>query len=60
MELNDLEPIEPKSKPKNLEEMSISALAEYIEELQTEISRAKSMIKSKEAARSGAESVFNR
>ena len=61
MELNDLEPIKPKSKPKrNLEEMSISALAEYIEELQTEISRAKSMIKSKEAARSGAESVFNR
>ena len=60
MELNDLEPINPKSKPKNLEEMSISALVKYIEELQTEISRAKSMIKSKEAARSGAESVFNR
>ena len=60
MELNNLEPLNPKSKLKNLEEMSISALAEYIEELQTEISRAKSMIKSKEAARSGAESIFNR
>ena len=60
MELSDLEPINPKSKPKNLEEMSISALGNYIEELQTEIGRAKTMIRSKEAARNGAESVFNR
>ena len=60
MELSDLEPMNPKLKPKNLEEMSISALAKYIEELETEIARAKTMIKSKEAARNGAESVFNR
>tara|TARA_B100000131_G_scaffold28200_1_gene26636 strand:+ start:217 stop:393 length:177 start_codon:yes stop_codon:yes gene_type:complete len=58
MELNDLEPVDP--KPKNLEEMSIAALGEYIEELETEIARAKTMIKSKETARNGAESVFNR
>ena len=60
MELNNLEPLNPKSKLKNLEEMSISALGKYIEELQTEIGRAKTMIRSKEAARNGAESVFNR
>ena len=60
MELSDLEPINLESKLKNLEEMSISALAKYIEELKTEIERAKAMIKSKEAARNGAESVFNR
>ena len=60
MELSDLEPINLESKLKNLEEMSISALAKYIEELKTEIARAKTMIRSKEAARNGAESVFNR
>ena len=57
MELNDLDPVNP--KPKNLEEMSIAALGEYIEELEAEIARAKTMIKSKEIARNGAESVFN-
>ena len=58
MEWNDLEPQKEKSKPKSLTEMSIAELGEYIDELQLEIARAEAMIKSKEAARDGAESVF--
>ena len=58
MEWNDLEPQKEKPKPKNLAEMSIAALGEYIDELQAEIARAEAMIKSKETARDGAESVF--
>ena len=58
MEWNDLEPQKEKPKPKNLEEMSIAALGEYIDELQAEVARAEAIIKSKEAARDGAESVF--
>lgn len=58
MDWNDLEPQKQKPKPKNLEEMSISALGEYIEELETEIARAEKMIEAKEIARDGADSVF--
>ena len=58
MEWNDLEPQKEKPKPKNLVEMSIAALGEYIDELQAEIARAEAIIKSKEAARDCAESVF--
>ena len=58
MEWNDLEPQKEKPKPKNLTEMSIVDLGEYIDELQLEIARVEAMIKSKEAARDGAESVF--
>ena len=58
MEWNDLEPQKEKPKPKNLVEMSIAALGEYIDELQAEIARAEAIIKSKETARDGAESVF--
>ena len=58
MEWNDLEAQKEKPKLKNLEEMSIAALAEYIDELQVEIARVEAMIKSKERARDGAELVF--
>ena len=60
MDWNGLEPEKKKPKLKNLEELSISALDEYIEELKTEISRAENMIKVKRAARDGANSVFKR
>ena len=60
MDLLDLEPSTPQQKPKNLDVMSIEALQEYIVELETEISRVKEVIKSKESAREGAESVFNK
>jgi len=58
MEWNDLEPLKEKPKPKNLDEMSIEALGEYIDELKAEIARAEAMIGDKENARDGAESVF--
>ena len=58
MEWNDLEQQKEKPKPKSLTEMSIADLGEYIDELQLEIARAEAMIKSKETARDGAESVF--
>ena len=58
MEWSDLEPQKEKPKPKSLTEMSIADLGEYIDELQLEIARAEAMIKSKETARDGAESVF--
>ena len=58
MEWNDLEPQKEKPKPKNLAEMSIAALGEYIDELQAEIARAEAIIKSKKAARDGVEAVF--
>ena len=58
MEWNDLEAQNERSKPKNLLEMSLTALSEYIDDLHTAIARAEAVIKSKEAARDGAESVF--
>ncbi|MBP11785.1 MAG: DUF1192 domain-containing protein [Acidiferrobacteraceae bacterium] len=54
------EPDQPKKKTerKNLEELSIEALGEYIEELEAEIVRVREMIQEKEQARNGAESFF--
>ena len=54
------EPDQPKNKTerKNLEELSIKALGEYIEELEAEIVRVREMIQEKEQARNGAESFF--
>ena len=54
------EPDQPKKKtePKNLEELSIEALGEYIEELEAEIVRVRETIQEKEQARNGAESFF--
>ncbi len=47
-----------KVKPKNLEEMSIEALGEYINELKDEIDRVKKVIVTKEAAQKDAQSFF--
>jgi uncharacterized small protein (DUF1192 family) len=58
MDTDDLEPIVPKAKPKDLEIMSIEALGEYIAELETEIERVRAEMKLKKSAREGAESVF--
>ena len=60
MDTDDLEPKNKQAPKKDLDVMSIEALGEYIEELETEIERVRSAIKLKEAARQGAESVFMR
>ena len=61
MSIDDLEPTKkPANSWKNLEDMSIDALHAYITELEREIERVRADIKSKEAARAGAEQFFKR
>ncbi len=62
MDEDDLEPQHQKKKlaPKNLEEMSIEALEEYIAELETEIARVGEAIAGKQNARDGAEQFFKK
>lgn len=56
---DDLEPARPVLAPVDLQSLSIQDLKDYIRSLQTEIGRAEAMIQSKEAHRSGAESLFS-
>ena len=58
MDTDELEPIKKKQVLKDLDAFSIEALGEYIEELETEITRARDKITFKEKAREGAESFF--
>ncbi len=60
MDIEDLEPRKVPPKPRNLEEMSLEALAEYVAELEAEIERAKVAIAGKRQARSLADSVFRK
>ncbi len=60
MDMDDLELLKKKTKPMNLEIMSLDALREYILELEAEISRARTEIAAKEIARQGAEEVFKK
>ncbi len=60
MDTDDLEPIRPKEKKKNLEEMSIEALNEYIQDLEVEIRRVREAIAQKEAAQADADSFFKK
>ena len=58
MDTDDLEPPErPKERP-DLETLSIEALGERIEELETEIALIREVISNKEQARSSADSFF--
>ena len=60
MSFDDLESQKKKPVLKNLEELSIEALHEYIAEMETEIDRVREAIKTKEAARQGAEAFFKK
>ena len=60
MDTDELEPIKKKQVLKDLDVFSIEALGEYIEELETEIARAREKIVFKEKAREGAESFFKK
>jgi uncharacterized small protein (DUF1192 family) len=60
MDAEDLEPKKRKPAPRNLDEMSIEALHEYIAELEAEIERARQSVGAKERARMGAEEIFRR
>lgn len=58
----DIEELEAKKKQpaKNLDEMSIEALGDYIAEIEAEIARVRGKIKEKEAARESADTVFGK
>ena len=58
MDLEELEPVKKQPEKKNLDELSIKALGEYIEELKEEISRVEGVITLKKQARAGAENFF--
>jgi uncharacterized small protein (DUF1192 family) len=58
MDTDDLEPQQQKPAPKNLEEMSIEALGEYIGGLEAEIARVREAIKGKQGAQSDADQFF--
>ncbi len=62
MDEDDLVPQHQEKKPatKNLEEMSIEALEEYIAELETEIARVGEAIAGKQNARDGAKQFFKK
>lgn len=55
---DELDAPRPTAEVKNLESMSIQDLKNYILSLEQEINRAQSMIDSKQAHRSGADSLF--
>ena len=58
MELDDIEQAPTKQEIKNLEEMSIEKLGDYIDELKNEINRVEVAIRRKECARNGANAFF--
>jgi len=58
MDTDDLEPLKENRQAKDLDELSIEAIEDYIKDLQAEIKRAQSAIESKKAARAGADAFF--
>lgn len=58
MDTDNLESKKKQFEQKNLEVMSIQALDEYIEELETEIARVKAAISLKNEAKKDGESAF--
>ena len=60
MDTDDLEPQKQKPAPKNLEEMSIEALGEYIDELEAEIARVCEAIKGKKSVLTDADNFFKK
>ena len=58
MEWGELEQPKQKLEPKNLEDLSIEVLGEYIDELKVEIERVREAIRVKETARDNAGSFF--
>ncbi len=55
-----LQHVEAKFQPRNLAVLSIETLADYMAELEAEITRAQDAITEKESARESADSVFKR
>ena len=60
IDIDDLEPRQPAKKPEDLSGLSIEELKDYIALLQSEISRAETMIAAKEKHRAGVQGLFKR
>ena len=60
MEMEDLEPRKKAVAPKELDNLSIQELTDYIAELEGEIARVKAKIAAKQAHLSGAASLFKK
>jgi len=58
MDADDLDPLKTKPKLKDLDELSVDAIGEYIDTLKAEIDRAEAAIQAKKSARVGADAVF--
>ncbi|MDJ0936173.1 MAG: DUF1192 domain-containing protein [Kiloniellales bacterium] len=58
MELEDLEPRTKQPKPKDLENLGVEELEEYLAKLEAEAERVKEKIAAKKAYLSGADSLF--
>ena len=58
MDSDDLEPQTKKPKPKDLSDLSIDALHDYIADLEAEIERVRADIAAKQSALSAADSFF--
>ena len=58
MDWGELEQPKQELEPKNLEDLSIEVLGEYIDELNAEIERVREAIRAKKSARDSAGSFF--
>ncbi len=58
MDSDELDPRPATAGPRNLEGMSLEALADYIAGLESEIRRAREVIAAKQEAKSSAAAVF--
>lgn len=60
MDIEDLEPRNTPTKPKDLSGWNIEDLEEYVEKMHAEIERAQAMIDSKRNVNSAADALFKR
>ncbi|SKA21195.1 Protein of unknown function [Enhydrobacter aerosaccus] len=59
-DLEDLDPRNKRTKPVNLDDMSVDALKEYVDALKAEIERVEAKIKAKQSHASAAAAFFKR
>ena len=59
-DLDDLDPKQKKSQPRNLDSMNIEDLKEYVAAMKAEIERVEAKIKAKQSHASAAASFFKR
>ena len=59
-DLDDLDPRQKKTQPKNLDALNIEDLKEYIDVLKAEIARVEDKLKAKQSHASAAASLFKK